>query len=148
MPHSKGKRGAASLAADSTGRPVPATSNISKKRKKAPSPPGIADDLSPDLVDEHLNLDLEARVFSFLESTEVDAMNDVNLTFATFADNNNKFEVRTMGGVVMVCENWKDVLDAKRVYEDLIMKHTATKAVSKHPAEPTCRSICCSIFFI
>ena len=128
------------MAADSTGRPVPATSNNSKKRKMAPSLAGM--------VDEYLNPDLVARVFSFLEFTEVDAMNDVNLTFATFADNNNKFEVRTMGGVVMVCENWKDVLDAKRVYEDLIMKHTATKAVSKHPAEPTCRSVCCSIFFI
>jgi len=114
----------------------------------APSLAGIADDLSPDLVDEHLNLDLVARVFSFLESTEVDAMNDVNLTFATFADGNDKFEVRTMGGVVMVCENWKDILDAKRDCENLIMKHTATKAVSKYPAEPTCRSICCSIFFI
>lgn len=83
-----------------------------------------------------------------MESTEVFAMNDIDLTMGTFADGNDRFEVRTMGGVVMVCENWKDILDAKLDRENRIRKDTATKVVSKCPAEPTCRCICCSIFFI
>jgi len=114
---------------------------VSKKRKKAPSPsgiadeapspPGIADDLSPALVEDYLNSDLKAHVCSFLESTEVFAMNDIDLTLATFADGNDRFELHMIESEVMVCENWKDILDAKRDRENRIRKDTATKVVSK-----------------